>query len=324
MNYLVIGGSGFIPSYVVKALLTEGHRVINLDLYPDRWVYQNVLSEDERKEVTVIRSDIMNFPLLMNTVKEYKIDKIIHLVACIWPTSELDPTLAIQVNCVGTNYVFETSRLLGVKRIVWASSVSVFGPAEKYEGEYIGDDAPHYPISVYGACKSLQEYMANHYFNHFGVDNIGLRFTVVYGYGRDRGTVAFASELVEKAALNQPYNLPYPLDATFSWEYVEDAVQAILMASKAEKTKTRVFTTGGDYRSIGEAVNYLKKILPGAKLTFNPDPNAPYKVLSAVKPRKYDTHRIKEEIGYERRFSMEEGIHRTINEYRKRAGLPKI
>ena len=98
--------------------------------------------------------------------------------------------------------------------------------------------------SVYGACKSFQESMGNHYFNHFGVDNIGLRFTVVYGYGRDRGTVAFATELAEHAALNKPYNLPYPLDTALSWEYVDDAVRAILTASNAGKTKTRCLYDG--------------------------------------------------------------------------------
>ena len=127
MNYLVTGGSGFIPSYVVKALLAEGHKVVNMDLYPDRWVYMEVLTEEERKEVITAKGDITNFVFLLNLVKEHKIDKIIHLVACIWPTSQLDPTLATQVNCVGTNYVFEAAKILGVKKVVWASSVGYLG-----------------------------------------------------------------------------------------------------------------------------------------------------------------------------------------------------
>lgn len=324
MNYLITGGSGFIPSYVVKGLLAEGHKVVNLDLYPDRWVYKNVLSDEERKEVMTVRGDITNFVLLLNTVKDHSIDKIIHMVACIWPTSDLDPILATQVNCVGTNYVFEAARILGVRKVVWASSSAVFGPAEKYEGEYIGDDAPHYPDNVYGACKSYQEFMGNHYFNNFGVDNIGLRFSIVYGYGRDRGTSAFASEMIEKTALGEPYNLPYPTSAVISWEYVEDTARAIIMASKASKTRTRVFTTGGDYRPIGEAVNYIKKLMPEAKITFHADPDAIFKHLSVTKPKKFNTQKIKEEIGYERQIFMEEGIRRTMNDYRIRAGLPAI
>lgn len=302
MNYLITGGSGFIPSYVVKGLLAEGHKVVNLDLYPDRWVYKNVLSDEERKEVMTVRGDITNFVLLLNTVKDHSIDKIIHMVACIWPTSDLDPILATQVNCVGTNYVFEAARILGVRKVVWASSSAVFGPAEKYEGEYIGDDAPHYPDNVYGACKSYQEFMGNHYFNNFGVDNIGLRFSIVYGYGRDRGTSAFASEMIEKTALGEPYNLPYPTSAVISWEYVEDTARAIIMASKASKTRTRVFTTGGDYRPIGEAVNYIKKLMPEAKITFHADPDAIFSTFRSRNLRNLIPKRSKRKLAMKDRF----------------------
>lgn len=320
MNYLVTGGSGFIPSYVVKGLLAEGHKVVNMDLYPDRWVYMEVLTEEERKEVITAKGDITNFIFLLNLIKEHKIDKIIHLVACIWPTSQLDPTLATQVNCVGTNYVFEAARILGVKKVVWASSVGVFGAAEKYPSGYIGDDAAHHPNSVYGACKSFQEFMANHYFDNFGVDNIGLRFTIVYGYGRDRGMSSFATRMIERAALNQAYNVPYLASAVIPWEYIDDTARAIIMASKVGKTKTRVFTTGGEYRSLAEGADYVKKLLPDSKITFKPEADAPLE----LRIPKYDTKGIKEEIGYELRISMEEGIKRTVNDYRRKAGLPLI
>jgi len=81
---------------------------------------------------------------------------------------------------------------------------------------------------------------------------------------------------------------------------VEDTARAVVLATKLPKAKTRVFTTGADYRFLQEAADYIRKLLPDAKITFSIHPNINF-------PR-YNVEKIKGKVGYEWKISMEEGI----------------
>src|SRR5207244_7563835 len=112
------------------------------------------------------------------------------------------PLRTLRVNCEGTLNVFEAALAVGAGKVVWASSSAVFGSAARRE-DRIDNDSFHAPQGLYGATKSFNEQLGAHYQRVYGLDNVGLRFPFVYGFGRAltvaRGTGAsFAAELLDK------------------------------------------------------------------------------------------------------------------------------
>jgi len=313
MICLVTGGSGFIGAHTARLLLEHGAEVITYDLVPDKNSILEILTPEELRRIRRIQGDINDLPHLLRIIKENRVDTIIHLVALLVEDSNKNPPQAIQVNCLGFNHILEAARFLHARRVVWASSAGALGSPQMYEQEWIPDDVPLHPRSVYGACKALNEFIARHYFDQMGIDNIGLRFPIVYGRGRLRGAGAFASELLENAALGKSYTLPYTSDTHINWQYVEDAARSILLACLVDRTETKVFNASGDLRTVGEVIQCIKRMLPEADLSCGKE------TIGFV--QKYDKENIKRQLGYEPQYPIEKGFKITINDFRAKAGL---
>jgi nucleoside-diphosphate-sugar epimerase len=300
---MVTGGTGFLGSYVIRDLLAKGEPVIGLDTVTGSDIFDAVLGS-RAKDVNIIAGDVTDLPGLTRIVKEHKVDTIIHLATLLRAACEEDPVRAVKVNCEGTANIFEVAKNLKLKRVVWASSVNVF--AGYLKGEKLLDDTPPWSTNVYGACKAFNEFLASHYFEKFGVDSIGIRFSIVVGPGRVRGT-PLQSELVDKPARGEPATVPFG-DGSISWLGVEDASRAILLASDSPTTKTRIFNISGDFRKIKDGVDYIKKVIPEAKITVSP----------GIYPRgpKVESQAIKDELGFEPRKNMEEIFDDIINHIR--------
>ena len=221
MSYLITGGTGFIGSYISRALVRLGEKVIAYDLSPNSTIIDMIMSPEEKTSLSIVSGDVSDFLQLARTIAENKVTKIIHLSSLLHPASNQNPPLAEKVNNIGMVNVLECARLFTIKKLVWASSVVVFGPPQMYSQEYLANDAPHAPIHLYGACKSHCEFLANHYHNTWGVDHIGLRFTIIYGPGRTRGATSFVHKLMIEPALGKPAVVPYG-DEIIDWQYVED------------------------------------------------------------------------------------------------------
>jgi nucleoside-diphosphate-sugar epimerase len=321
MNYLVTGGTGFIGAYVVCDLVKSGDRVVCFDIAPDAQLLADVVPAEHLRHVTVMRGDVTDWSQLLHTLREQRVDKIIHLASLLTSSSEANFPLALKVNCQGTNHIFEGAALLGLEKVVWASSVAVFGPRSIGSDGIVLNDAPHDPQTVYGACKSYNEQMALHYVRKYDLNVIGLRFTLVYGYGKTetvaRGTgVGYLSELIDKPALGQgPCVVPYG-DDQMDWLYVEDVARAIVLASQAGKTPTKAFTVRGDLRPMREVFDYVQRLLPEADMTLQP---GRYR-----QTWQFDGSVTRDEIGYAPEVTIEEGIKRNLNMLRQKAGLSLV
>ena len=202
----------------------------------------------------------------------------------------------------------------GVTKVVWASSVAVFGGAGRGD-ELIANNAHHAPLGLYGAVKSMNESLGRHYKRQRGLDNVGLRFTAVYGYGKaltiPRGTgVDFITELLEKPAAGEPGVINNGDDVP-DWLYAEDVARAIRLASEAPPCAEAGLTICGDARSMQEAVAYVRQLLPQADIRVNPGRQSGH--------MRYDPSTTEAVIGYSPQFPMEEGFRRTINMVRGQA-----
>jgi len=308
MSYLVTGGTGFIGAYTIRDLLAIGKKVISYDASPDPSILQGAVGPSFEKIVR-IQGDILDLPHLLGAMKEQHVQKVVHMASLQIPASDANPTLALKINCEGTLNVLEACRLLDIERLVWASSIAVFGPEERYGSRPVPNDAPHYPTSVYGACKSLNEYMASHYFERYGVDSMGFRFTAVYGVGRIRGKSSFTTKMIEMAARGESYTVPFG-DDLVDWQYIDDVARLMVLALEhSGRTKTRVFNTQGDVRPVVDGVNYLRKIAPQAKLNVE---GGKFGIAW-----RYDTTPLEAEVGFKPGYSMERGIDKTYAAFLK-------
>lgn len=323
MAYLVTGGAGFIGSHVVRDLVHEGEQVVVYDWFPARSGLERLLSEEEIKNsVKIVHGDVTDFSHLIRTLKENNIEKVIHMAALMLLEVNANPLLGVKVNCEGTVGVFEAARFLGLKKVVWPSSGSVFGPPEDYPEEYIPNDAPHYPQNIYGAAKSFDEFVAAYYTNRYGLDITALRFVMVYGAGQVRGrTAAIIQQLIYNPALGKPGKVPAAGDNVLGWTYVDDAARATVMASKVSRPETKSFSIRGEIRTVQEIADYVKELVPDANITLLPlERSASHTIMTC----KYDTTRVEEEIGYYPQWTMKQGIKETMNAVRREHGLSPL
>ncbi len=323
MAYLVTGGTGFIGSRVVRDLVNRGETVVAFDWAPSTAALESVISAEKIKEqVHIVAGDVTDYALLVRTFKDYDVRKVIHLASLMYLDVNANPLRGIRINCEGTANVFEAARFLGLEKVVWESSGSVFGPPQKYAEEYIPNDAPHYPQNLYGAAKSFNEQVAAYYAGRYHMDITALRLVMVYGPGQKRGrTAQIIQELVANPALGKPGRVPAALDNILGWVYIDDAARATVMASDAVRPPTLAYSISGDVCTVGDIAEYVKTLVPGAELSFLPAEKSRGDAIMAVK---YDMAPFEHEVGYRPQWTMQDGIRETLNAVRRENGLTPI
>jgi UDP-glucose 4-epimerase len=323
MTILITGGAGFIGSYVVRDLVREGERIIVYDNNPRMEGIGRWLSPEQiEKQVKVVHGDVTDYATLVKTLKENEVEKVIHLAAVMILEFNTNPLLGVKVNLEGTAAVFEACRFLGINRVVWASSGSVFGPSTAYAEEYIPNDAVQIPQNLYGAAKSFNELLANHYINRYKLDITALRFVMVYGAGQTNGrTAAIMKQMVYNPAAGKPGKVPAAADNVLGWTYVDDAARAVVLAVKASGLKTKAFSVMGKIHTVQEVADVVHSVLPKAEINLLAlEKSASHTIMTC----KYDTSRIEAELGYYPQWEMPRGMIETINIVRRENALEAV
>nr|BCB22792.1 NAD-dependent epimerase/dehydratase family protein [Erysipelothrix tonsillarum] len=240
MRVLVTGVAGFIGSSVARRLLSEGINVIgidNLNDYYDVKLKKDRLTDLDNSNFTFLCGDISEKDFVYGAYKEYKPDYVIHLAAQAGVRYSLEnPDTYIQSNIIGTYNILEACRKYPVKRLLYASSSSVYGSNTKVPFEET-DNVDH-PVSLYAATKKSNELMAQTYSHLYDINAIGLRFFTVYG-PKGRPDMAYFG-FVDKYFNNEPIHIfndgDFTNDLYRDFTYIDDIVEGIISLLNCENS----------------------------------------------------------------------------------------
>jgi nucleoside-diphosphate-sugar epimerase len=256
MRYVVTGAAGFIGSHLAGELQRAGHDVLGVDSYTD--YYERARKERNAAGIDVLEADLADAalpPILAGA------DGVFHLagqpgVRASWGQSF---ELYLRRNVLATQRVFEAAADAGV-RVVFASSSSVYGDAERYPTP---EDVMPQPISPYGITKLACEQLAFAIERARGLESVSLRYFTVYG-PRQRPDMAFTA-MLEALARRETFRLFGDGSAARSFTYVGDAVAATIAAMERGRVGGIYNVGGGDEATMNEAIELAERI-SGRKL----------------------------------------------------------
>ena len=247
MNILITGSNGLIGKSLTDLLIKNNNKVINLD--------KNTFKKNtNKKKLEIIKLDILNKKKLLSRLKNKKLDMVIHLAAFLGvKKTEESEVKCLDVNIDGTRNVLELSKLLKVKRIIFASSSEIYGAG--YKKLMKEADQPT-PKSSYGISKVVGEAYVKAYYQKHNIEYNILRFFNIYG--RDQRDDFVISKFVNNIKRNKDLNIYGNGKQIRCFCHINDAVFGIHSVIKKGKKNT-IYNIGNNFEPIS-ILNLAKKI----------------------------------------------------------------
>ncbi len=307
-RYVVTGGAGFIGSALVRGLLKAGAGpVVVIDNL--RTGRQENLEEVGRS-VEFHESDIRDSSEISRVIRGA--DTVFHLAAIpSVPRSISEPVESHEVNVDGTFNVLRACVEGGVRRVVYAASSSAYGGSEVLPK--IESMAPD-PKSPYAAQKLFGEYYARVFHLCYGLETVALRYFNVYGPRQDPSSPYSGVISVFIKALSEGSSPVIFGDGEQSrdFTYVEDVVDLTLEASRAERVAGRMFNAGNGNRYTLNQIWQILQDIEGVRIPAQYGPPR----AGDVRHSQADTAAAVRDLGHAPRFTLEEGLRRTLAWYR--------
>ena len=309
MKYLVTGGAGFIGSNIVSELLNQGQEVVVLDNFATG-KRENILPLMKNPLLTMIEGDLRSFHIVRAAVKG--VDYILHQGALpSVPRSINDPITSNDVNVLGMLNILEAAKEFEVKRVVLASSSSIYGNSKSLPKI---ESMPVNPMSPYALTKYAQERYCQVFYNLYGLETVALRYFNVFGPNQDP-TSQYSAVIPKFIKLIQNDKEPVIYgDGSQSrdFTFVENNVWANIQACTAEKAPGEVINIAcGERYTLIELVQMINEILgKNIEPRFEPDR------AGDVKHSLAGIEKAKELLEYEVRVEFGRGLERTVEYFR--------
>ncbi|MGB6102537.1 MAG: NAD(P)-dependent oxidoreductase [Pusillimonas sp.] len=308
---LVTGGAGFIGAYVCRRLVQDGYDVVVHDIAPSGNVLDMISESWGMSGLKRIQGDLRDASVLANELSK-NVEAIVHLASPLVDDVESDPREGLDQIIRSTCNVFDAALKAKVPKVIWASSLAVFG---RHAGDCltpISNDQEHRSTSLYGAAKSLCERASERY-RAKGLDTIGLRFTFVYGAGRLRGRASYPSHLIRNAALGNEVVVPFS-DQLLNWQYVDDLADLVgTLIAHPVMSLHPAYNVNGDTRTLRDAGKAIERALSGSVQGFEPGVDVNYRTTPMV----LDDSCLRAEFNWEPKHDMEAGITASIAMYQE-------
>lgn len=315
MKILLTGTAGFIGSHLAERLLAEGHEVVGIDCF-DTYLYDaetkiaNVAPLQGHPRFSLVTGDILDRKLVADLAHDK--DLVIHLAALagVRPSIE-DPPRYARTNVEGTMNVLEACRLGSVRRLVFASSSSVYGSRDPASIPFCEDDPCLVPASPYAATKRAGELLCRTYRDLYQIGIASLRFFTVYG-PRQRPEMAI-HKFTRAIATGAPLTMFGDGESARDYTYIDDIIAGTCAAcQKVAPGDYSIYNLGGSRTTtlarlvqlIGEALGETPRLVHAA----NQAGDVPITCA--------DVSLAQRELGYEPRVPIEEGIRRFVEWYR--------
>ena len=291
MRYAVTGAAGFIGSHLAEALTSAGHEVVGFDCFTD--YYDQALKEENASGLDVRRVDLAEDELDFTDL-----DGVFHLAGQPGVRSFGDVfPLYLRRNVLASQRVFEAAARDGA-RVVFASSSSIYGAAERYPTP---EGTEPRPLSPYGITKLASEHLATAYAREFGLDCVTLRYFNAFG-PRQRPDMAF-TRIVFALAGGTRFDLYGDGAQSRGWTYVADVVDATIVAMERG---VGTYNVGGAIEATMHETIALLEGISGRTLDVSREPAVP----GDQRRTRADTTRIRSELGWEPHISLEDGLRK--------------
>jgi UDP-glucose 4-epimerase len=301
---LITGGAGLVGSFIADEAVRLGAKeIIVVDNFV-RGKRENLAWAMANGTVSIIEGDILDRDLMRETLRG--IDILFHQAAIRITQCAEEPRLAVEVLVDGTFNVLEAAVEAKVKKVVAASSASVYGLADEFpttERQH-----PYNNRTLYGAAKVFNEGLLRSFNEMYGLPYVALRYFNVYGPRMDIHGV-YTEVLIrwmERIAAGKPPLILGTGEQTMDFIYIEDIARANILAAQSNVSDEVFNVASGTETSLNQLAAMLLKIA-GSQL--RPE-YGPERKLNAVPRRLASTEKAKRLLGFEAMVNLEEGLRR--------------
>lgn len=267
MNVLITGGMGNLGTRLAIPLVQRGDHVVTFDIRTSPHFHSA-----EFRDVEMVVGDLADRNRVLATVREHKIETIFHLGAVLSSSAEQNPYDAWRANMDGMVNVVDAARSGGAHRVIFSSTIATYG---NHTSGALTDDAPQWPVSLYGVTKVAGERLGVYYYHQFGLDFRAIRLpAVIAARGSGGGASAYCSAAFEQSVLKGEYEFYVNPTTRAPMLYIADAVHGFinLHDTPAKRLRRRVYNIAGISPSAEELGAEIQKHIPGARITYCPDP----------------------------------------------------
>jgi nucleoside-diphosphate-sugar epimerase len=301
---LVTGGAGFIGSNLVRALLERGDDVRLLDNF-STGLRENLAGLED--DVEIVEGELRSYERVHNAVRGVEV--VFHQGALpSVPRSVQDPLTTNAVNVEGTLNVLLAARDEGIRRIVFASSSSVYGDTASLPQR---EDAPPNPIAPYGVAKLAAERYCATFSRVYAIETVALRYFNVFGPRQNPLSqyAAVVVKFIHLVAAGEPVPIDGDGETSRDFTYVANVVEANLLAADADGVNGRVLNVAaGGSHTVNELADTIGELLdrPVEKRYGPPRPGD-------IRASWADISEARRLLGYEPEVGFEEGLRRTAD-----------